>query len=159
MLIYPLRTTLGVSIHLLINIAVGIAITWWMRGFGNLGALWCIVPALVLLFIFGLALATLAGICNVYFRDTKHICEVAMPLLFYATPVMYQSRLLQGTPVAWLLDINPLALFLQMIRLPVVDGTVPPWSAFAAVTVTALGTALLAAICLARVQGRLIFAL
>ena len=49
-----------------------------------------VVPGILLLFLMGWSLAVLAGFANVYFQDTKHLCEVGFQIVFYGTPILYE---------------------------------------------------------------------
>jgi lipopolysaccharide transport system permease protein len=90
MAIYPLRTVLGTGFHFLLTLAVALAATWLARGFdpGNLPVLATLVPAGLLLFLFGWSTALLFAFANVYFPDTRHITQIAVQLLFYLTGVI-----------------------------------------------------------------------
>ena len=44
-----------------------------------------LLPTIVMLLVFGWALAILAGCINVLFQDTQHLVEVALQVLFYLT--------------------------------------------------------------------------
>jgi ABC-type polysaccharide/polyol phosphate export permease len=159
MAIYPLRTALGASVHFLLALAIALVLAWCLRGFGNLAVLWCLVPAVGLLCVLGMSVAVVAGLVNVYFRDTRHICEVGIPLLFYTTPVMYEAKLLAGMPLGWLLDYHPLAAVLRLFRDPIIEATVPTARTFGVVGVTVLAATALATLCLMRLERKLVFAL
>jgi ABC-type polysaccharide/polyol phosphate export permease len=157
LVIYPLRTVLGTAIHGVAALSVVLIFTWCMNGFGNLPALISLVPSLTLIFLLGWSLALCFGITNVIFQDTQHLTEVLFQILFYLTPVMYPSKLLAERRMDWLVRYNPLASFLELVRVPILEGQLPPWSAFA----TALGTVLVlltaGTIAVSRLERRLIF--
>lgn len=73
-----------------------------------------VVPALLLLVVFGTAFALLLGAVNVYLRDMQYLAEVGTLLLFWASPVVYSWQMvstLVTSPI--LLEIytnNPLTL-------------------------------------------------
>jgi lipopolysaccharide transport system permease protein len=155
--IYPLRTVLGTAIHALASLAVALAFTWCVNGFGNLPALVGLLPAMVLMLLFGWALEVCCGLTNVIFQDTQHLIEVFFQMLFYLTPVMYPAQLLAERRVGRLLSWNPLSAFLDLLRAPILEGRLAPWTDYA----IALGvvSVLLAAsgIALARLERRLVF--
>lgn len=155
--IYPLRTVLAASFHLLIALSFLVVLTWCVDGFGNVPALPALVPAVVLCVVLGWAVATLLGLANVYFHDTQHLLEVILQLLFYATPIIYPPRILSGSGAEWLLDVNPLAAFVNLIRMPVLAGEIPPLSVFATAALTTLVAVGLATLALAKLERRLIF--
>jgi lipopolysaccharide transport system permease protein len=159
LVIYPLRTTLVAMVQFLAALAVVIVVACCLRGPGNLGMLWCLIPALVLLFVFGLSVAVLVGLSNAFFRDTRHLCDVALPLLFYGSPVMYEAKILHDTPFALLAEYNPIGALLQLLRDPIVEGQIPTLTNFGLAAGLVTVVALAAAFALSRYHVRLIFAL
>lgn len=157
MAVYPLRTALSGGIHLLLALAVGLAAAWWLRGGSDVLALLSLLPALLLLLLFGWALAALAGLANVFFQDTRHLCEVGFQMLFYATPIIYDVSLLQNHWLGWLVRCNPLVPLLDLVRLPILEGRTPPLSTYGAACAVVVATVALAAGALARLQRRLVF--
>lgn len=155
--IYSLRTTLGALIHYLLALGVVLVCTAYFRGFSGPLALLSLAPTIVLLFTFSWSLAILAGFANVYFNDTQHLCELFFQFLFYATPIMFYPRILREVGVEWILTLNPMVPFLELVRRPILEGQVPSLltygSALLIVTVTGTG----AVYTLARLQKRLIF--
>ncbi|HET6572060.1 MAG TPA: ABC transporter permease [Fimbriiglobus sp.] len=124
--IYPLRTVMGTGIHFVISMAVVVALVCVMKGTpAPLGLLWAVIPVLVLLFLFCWALATLAAFATVYFHDTAHLVEVGSQLFFFLTPIMYPRTILEAKGAKALVDLNPVVVFLELIRTPLVDGTLP----------------------------------
>lgn len=155
--IYPLRTTLGAAIHFLLALAVVIGLTWFLHGFGNVPALVCLVPALLLFLVLGWSLAVLGGFANVSFSDTQHLAEVAFQLLFYATPIIYTESTLQQKSMGWLLQYNPFVVLLQIVREPILKGRPPSWDTFGTAAAIVAVVAASAVLTLVRSQRRLIF--
>ena len=116
--IYPLRAALGGAVHLLLGLIVFVAVTRVMHGPVNLCTLPALLPGIALLFIFGWSLAILAGVMNVLFQDTQHLVEVLLQILFYSTPIIYPAEMLRERGAGWIIDANPLASFLELIRRP-----------------------------------------
>jgi lipopolysaccharide transport system permease protein len=154
--IYPLRTTLGTMIHFLIALHLVLVLTWILRGFDNVMVLWALVPGILLYFQLGWAVGTLAGYVNVVFRDTQHFFEVGFQILFYLTPIIYPVHAVAETPVGWLVRYNPLTPFLNMIRVPLIDGNLPTLRCYAAATTAAVVLTGLAALSLRYQQRRVI---
>src|SRR5262245_41135271 len=127
--IFPLRTALGATFHLLIALGVVIAYVAILSALGyrqmHYLSLINLLPSLLMLFVLGWSMATLAAITNVYFQDTQHLAEVAFQMFFYATPIMYKAKLLEDFGMGWMLDYNPVVVFLRLIREPILDGGAP----------------------------------
>jgi ABC-type polysaccharide/polyol phosphate export permease len=156
--IYPLRATLGGAVHFLMALIVVIAATWIFNGFGNLAALVSLLPTMVLLLIFGWSMAMLMGLANVYFHDTQHLAEVVCQILFYATPIIY-TRDDFGPRMGRVLQFNPIASFLDLLREPILEGKIPGAMTYATAGLTTLAIFCVATFALTRLQQRLIFRL
>ncbi len=158
--IYPLRTALGAGFHFLLGFLIAIALVWSVNGFGNLALLPTLIPTFVLLFVLGLSVAVCAGVANVMFQDSQHLFEVGLQILFYTTPIFWlPDQLLGHRPrLEWfVVNINPLAAALQLLRQPLLYGQLPsPW-AVGTVTLTAILMVIAAALCLKRFEKRMIF--
>jgi len=163
--LYPLRTVLGNSIHSSIALGVGILVALIAKTvptpltvfWGPLNVLWSILPALVLAVIMGWALATIFAFVNVYFQDTQHLLEVAAQLLFFLTPITYSPEVLEKAGVGFMVTLNPVNLFMDLIRAPLLTGQLPSLETYGTATaVTAIFVGL-AAGTIAWLQKRVIF--
>jgi len=155
--IYPLRATLGASLHLLAGLSVVLGLAWCLQGIGNLPSLISLVPTLALLFVLAWSLAVVMAIINVIFQDTQHLTQVFLQAMFYLTPILYTPQVLRERHLEWVATYNPLTAFLELVRAPIVDAQFPALSAYAAAAATALAAASVAAMMLARYERRLIF--
>jgi ABC-type polysaccharide/polyol phosphate export permease len=159
MAIFPLRTVLTVGFHALIALGVAMCFVWLVNGLGNLAVLPLVLPTLALLFLFAWAVAVIMSFAHVYFPDTAHLAEVGLQVLMFLTPVMYPPRLLEQNHLGFLLEWSPLAVFLQLLRDPILSGVAPPLHLYSHAI---LFVALLAAVAgwiVARFEHRLIFAM
>ena len=76
-----------------------------------------IIPAVLLVAIFGTALALVLSALNVYLRDIQYLVDVMVVLLFWASPVVYAFHSVAGSKVAgvgtWIYDLyvlNPITI-------------------------------------------------
>jgi len=155
--IYPLRTVLGAAVHFCLGLLVLLAMVWLFKGFSNLPALPSLLLTLPLLFMFAWAVATCAGLVNVMFQDTQHLTEVGLQIVFYLTPIIYPPDMLRMRRLAWLVDFNPVAAMLDLLRLPICEGRIAPLETFGVAAAAAAVAVICAAALLARAQQRLIF--
>jgi ABC-type polysaccharide/polyol phosphate export permease len=140
--IYPLRTTLGAIVHLLLALLVVLILAWGLRGLGNVLALASLIPAVLLLALWGWSVGLLAGFANTVFRDTHHILDIGLQLLFYLSAVIYPPRLLYDNGLGWWVVCNPLISLLNLIREPILAGRLPAaWDAGWATGMTLVLTA------------------
>ena len=155
--IYPLRTTLGAGYHFLVGLVVVIVFVWIMRGFGNLPALAALLPALALLFVFGWSLAICTGTLNVLFHDTQHLLEIGLQILFYLTPIMYPTKVLEEKNLGWVVQWNPLTVLVELIRQPLLEGTLPSAEMFRVGLMITAFMVVTAALMLRWCERRLVF--
>ena len=155
--VYPLRTVLGQAIHFVIALAVGVVLVAglnaaeglpWLGnpdfGTGPLEVAAAVVPGLLLMLVAAWAVATVFAFTNVYFQDTQHLLEVGSQVLFYLTPIIYHRSKLQGQQIAWVLDLNPANMFLELVRTPLTEGSLPTeaqWLSAVGVTAGLVGLA------------------
>ena len=115
------------------------------------------MPGLILSFIAAWAVATTFAFINVYFQDTQHLLEVAAQVVFFMTPIIYFPSNLESKGYWLLLTMNPVNLFLDLIRTPLMNGQPPSEQillAGAALTAVLVG---LAAGTTAWLQKRVVF--
>lgn len=80
--------------------------------------------ALMILFSWGLCL--LVSSFYVEFRDLKHLIEVALQVLFWATPIVYSIEMLPPI-VREFLQWSPLTMFVTIFHEIFYDAVVPSW--------------------------------
>src|SRR5581483_5172127 len=94
--------------------------------------------------VLGWSLAVIAAFAHVRFSDMKHLFEIGLQIMFYATPIFVPPEQLKERGLAWLVDYNPAAILLDLIRQPVLNGSFPTvraWIAVAGMTALAFGLA------------------
>ena len=160
MAIYPLRTVLANAFHFLMGLAPVLALAAWRNG--RLPSLEVLVlgvgPGVLLLLVLGWSLAALVGMAHVYFRDTRHITDIAMRVFFYLTPVMYPRDFMRDRHLGQLMEAyNPLMPFLRLIRDAVLSNRMPPASAYTSACLIVGVSVCLAAAVLWNEERRLIF--
>jgi len=158
MAVYPLRNALGCMIHFVIALTVVLVIVWCIdeRGFANLKALAVLPLSLTLLLVFGWAVSVLAGYVNSAFRDVQHLSNIGFQLLFYLMPIIYPPNSPPPEPLAQLFYLNPLVRLLNIVRMPILDGQIPPVKTFAIATLATFLVTGLALLFLQRLQKRII---
>lgn len=116
------------------------------------GAPWAYLPllavAMVVLALFGLGIALLLSVANVYFRDTQHFVAILLQLWFYATPIIYPGALVQGKTAShgwifFLYRLNPMERFAEVFRNLLYDNRLPHVGDAVAVTVAAAASLLI----------------
>lgn len=135
-MIVPLSGILGILVFWAAALAVYAAL--YLPLGGSLSApllAYPVVLAAYLAFAFGLGLT----VCVVHalFRDLKHLVEVALPLLFWATPIIWSPDTLPEG-VRPVMALNPLYPFFNAFGEILHDGTLPDAVALLRCLVTGL---------------------
>ncbi len=139
---------LAVGVQSLIELAILLVI---LALLGNVAWTWLLLPLfMVLAVIFVGSVATIFAVLNIYYRDTAHLVQVALQLLFYATPIIYPASMVnmqwRGIEIRSIMEINPLWSFVQLIRNLLYDltpGSLTHWGIAGGASLAALGIAAL----------------
>jgi len=119
-LVIPLAVVLTTYLNFVLNfLAVfvflllqGVEIRWtWLE----------IVPLILLLGLFCTGIAMALSALFVRYRDVQPIWDVALPVVFYGTPILYPIESIPDERVQHLLMCNPLACIIQQARHALID--------------------------------------
>jgi ABC-type polysaccharide/polyol phosphate export permease len=125
----------------------------------HLGSALLVLPiAFVLTFIFSCGVALIMALISVFLRDTQQIVSILLQAGYFLTPIIYPITIV---PEAWrpLLRLNPMYHFVELFRLPIVDGQVPSMQTFAITGGCALASAVLGIVIFHRYDKDVIFRL
>ncbi len=95
---------------------------------------------MIIFALFTAGVTLLLATFTVFFRDVRHLAEVALQMLMYLSPVLYDLRMLGQHHEWWFhlfrlfLRLNPLSYLLPLIRDPVYYGRLPPLSVLGVAT-------------------------
>jgi lipopolysaccharide transport system permease protein len=98
-----------------------------------------VLAVIQLLLVCGLA--WLASAASVYLRDVVQIVIVGLLLLFYLTPVFYETARVPDN-YQWVIKLNPLTQLIEGYRDVLVEGRLPPAGPIVAVTAASVATAI-----------------
>jgi ABC-type polysaccharide/polyol phosphate export permease len=82
------------------------------------------IPILILFSLFTFGISLLLTSINVYFRDVQLAWSSLLPAIFYSAPIAYASNLIPSNYV-WLVKLNPLYYFINILRDVLYDNTLP----------------------------------
>ena len=119
-LVIPVAATLTATITFAINLVVIVGFVAWERIVPRLEWL-LILPLLAELYLFTLGISLVLATLYVRFRDIAQLWDLALQLLFYATPIIYPVGFLPEWARAVAL-LNPFAQAMQDIRELVLYG-------------------------------------
>lgn len=122
------------SMSALINLGINLAVVLVFAIFSGVQftpMVFLIIPIVVELYIFSLAVAMILSALYVKFRDLAHIWDVMMQAAYFATPIIYPlSMIIIMSPVAAkIMILSPIAQMIQDARNVVVyNQTETVWS-------------------------------
>jgi len=129
--IYPLRTVMGNSFHLLVTLSVLLLVVAVLGSVMIQPTIWAAAPAILMTMLFGWGIATIAAFATTYFHDVSHLIEVSAQAFFFLTPIIYGRELLDAKGLSWFVDLNPIYAFIEIVRDPLVRGVIPTWDRYA----------------------------
>jgi lipopolysaccharide transport system permease protein len=148
-----LSTVLTEGLHFLLCLPV-LAVIMVMFDRGTPHWSWLVgVPILLVLqamIIFGISLAIAS--CNVFFRDIERLLSLAMTVLFYLTPVIYEPKMVPALfqPI---MAANPFAPLIVAWRTLFLDGKVD-WSSLQVAAIAAVVSMVMGALAFHRMQWK-----
>ncbi len=75
------------------------------------------LPLIILVqFVLQLGIILITSAIEVYVRDAEYIISFLVSMLFYLTPIVYSSKMFEGSPIANLIRFNPLATIINSYR-------------------------------------------
>lgn len=137
--ILPVISVASTLFHFLLSLPVLFGLMLW-TGVPLTSAL-VALPALIgIQFVLTLALSYPLAAIHVWMRDTQYFLKVGLQLLFFLTPVFYETRTIPEQ-YRRLFALNPMATVVDGYRDVLVRGVLPPlgeWSFLAAASVALL---------------------
>jgi ABC-2 type transport system permease protein len=123
-LVVPLAAVLTAAFNLALNL---LAVMVFVLATGVAPhASWLLVPVLVvLLVVFATGVSMLLSALYPKFRDVKPIWEVALQVIFYASPILYAIEVVPKPSLREPLMLNPLGALLQQTRHWLIDPNAP----------------------------------
>lgn len=110
--VYFPREILPISAALsgLVNFFISCIIILLFCIFGGLGISWHLIllPIFALIqFLLTSGLVLGLSAINVYVQDTEYIIQFFINMLFYATPILYETEYFKGAAIRFLINLNP----------------------------------------------------
>jgi ABC-type polysaccharide/polyol phosphate export permease len=104
-----------------------------MIGFGNVSWTFVFLPlALLLIGVFGLGVGMVVAILNARYRDVQYLVGIVLSVAFFLVPIVYTMEIVPdeayGLPVRRIIELNPLAQFIEIARDAVYFLEVPPFA-------------------------------
>src|SRR6185369_7540696 len=118
--VVPVSTVLSCSIHLLVQLALLLAIALGSHVAVNRYWFWLpVVWGLEIIYVSGLSLITASS--NVFLRDTRYVVESANVVMMWLVPVFYDFSKIPDR-YSTIYELNPLAALVIIMRRIVYEG-------------------------------------
>lgn len=118
-----LSIALSNALHLLISLLLFICVAVAL-GFISLYSILTLFFSFIWLLLFTVGLSFLLATLYVKYRDIKFIVQATVPLLFYATPILYSRDLLPEL-ITSLLIFNPMTVIVELFQFSFEMGNFP----------------------------------
>jgi len=125
--ILPIASVLFTFTQLLLAFAVFLPVLILISGSAPSWKMAFVLPVLLVHLVFTMGLAVALAAVTVHFRDVAHLTEVLLPLLFWATPIVYPIDLVPATLQGWM-KLSPLALFALASPDVLLQARLPEWA-------------------------------
>lgn len=115
----------------LIVVLVGLPLHW---------SLAFLPVSILILAAFTLGVGLLLSAWAIYFPDLVEMYQVGLIAWMYLTPILYPVDIIPLAYRFWFFHLNPMYYLVEIFRLPVYSGVLPPWSLLSASACIALLT-------------------
>ena len=100
-------------------------------------------PGLMIMFVFTLGMANITSVINLSVRDFAPFQSLIFQGLFYATPIIYDAKILESKGMSIIYEINPFYYMLEVVRRPMLGDELPGGEVYLIACAVAIGTFLL----------------
>jgi ABC-2 type transport system permease protein len=81
--------------------------------------------SILFLSVFTLGIGLFFSTIAIYFPDVVDMFQVALTAWMYLTPIIYPAEIIPLAYQQWMLKLNPMYYFIEIMRQPVYDGRIP----------------------------------
>lgn len=123
--IYPLKTTLVQVATFMIAVQ---AMFLWLLVTDSTNLLLGVITlpiTIICLFLLGWPIAILTSSVNLKYRDFAQVLGLIMQLLWYMSPVFFMPEMFRARQLVALLEYNPVTHILNLVRAPLLEGSLP----------------------------------
>lgn len=109
---------ISVAISGLVNFFISCLIILLFCLIGGIGISWHLIllPLIALIqFVLVLGIVFALSAINIYIKDTEYLVAFIINMLFYATPILYQTSMFPQK-IRWLLHLNPMTGIIESYR-------------------------------------------
>jgi len=120
-LVIPISAVLTASFDFLISLGLFVGLLLYYEINSDLGISWLnliisVMIGYIVTIFTAFSLGTFLSAINVKYRDVRYILPFLIQTLFFITPVMYDTSVIQNPWVKHILKLNPLNFAVELIR-------------------------------------------
>lgn len=157
--IFPLRTALVNFVNFLYSVISFFAVYLFLAPDKFGPKMLMVIPGMIILFIFGAGISTIAGIINTYVRDYQPLQSLVLQGMFYATPIIYPTAILANKGYSLIYLLNPFYYMIEVVRAPMIGDQIPAISVYVTAIIIAIVIALIAIYLISKIGREIIFRL
>lgn len=98
-----------------------------------------VIPALFMISVNGVWVATLLGLAGARYRDVQQLVISVLQILMFVTPIFWAPDQLKGRAGLILVDLNPLLHYVEILRNPLLGKPTTLWNWVMVLTGTIIG--------------------
>lgn len=129
--IFPLRCVIVAFVNLLYSVVAFFAIYLFLSPDAFNPRMLLVFPGLVIIFFAALALANFSAVINLNFRDYQPLQSLIIQGLFYVTPIIFTTDMLDQRGCSFLYKINPIYYFIEVVRTPMLGSNILNFQVYA----------------------------
>jgi ABC-type polysaccharide/polyol phosphate export permease len=100
------------------------------------------IPVLFLA-MFALGVGLFVSSIAIYYADVAEMYQIILTAWFYLSPVIYTDEFLPENVLFWIKKLNPMYYLINLFRIPIYEGRIPPPEDFLVSGLVAAGTLLI----------------
>lgn len=128
--IFPIRVVIVGFVNLLYSIIAFFTIYLFMAPEKFHPRMLMVFPGLAILFIAVVAIANISSVINLFFRDYQPLQSLILQGLFYVTPIIFTTNMLDEKGYSLVYKLNPFYYFIEIVRTPMLGVHIPGISVY-----------------------------
>ena len=116
--IFPIRVAMVAFVNLLYSMGAFFVVYIFLRPEMFCFKMLTIIPGLIIIFIAGVALANMSSAVTVNLRDWQPLQSLLLQGIFYLTPIIYLTSMLDDKGYSLVYKLNPFYYFIDVVRSP-----------------------------------------
>lgn len=128
--IFPVRVVTVNFINLLYSIIAFFSVYLFLQPNNFSPKMLMVIPGLIIEYFFAVGLANISSIINLKIRDFQPFQSLLFQGLFYATPVIFDSAMLDEKGFELVYKLNPFYYMLSVVKLPMLGEKLPTFTEY-----------------------------